>query len=74
MLKLLGSDRTKVITTLLQNFDAAVNVLGTAFDSTDIFVLVYEGTLGAAFAGFSDPRPAKARREIVGRSDLLGKR
>jgi len=30
--------------------------------------------LGAAFSGFSDPKPANARREVIGRSDLLGKR
>jgi serine/threonine-protein kinase HipA len=30
--------------------------------------------LGAAFAGFSDPKPDKAKREVIGRSDLLGKR
>lgn len=43
LLKLLESDRTEVITTLLQKFDAAVNVQGTSFDSPDIFVLVDEG-------------------------------
>lgn len=30
--------------------------------------------LGAAFAGFSDPKPARKTRQVVGRSDLLGKR
>lgn len=33
-----------------------------------------EVALGAAFSGFSDPKPAKAAREVIGRSDLLGKR
>lgn len=30
--------------------------------------------LGEAFTGFSDPKPAKRKRKVVGRSDLLGKR
>jgi serine/threonine-protein kinase HipA len=30
--------------------------------------------LGDSFAGFSDPKPAKRKRKVVGRSDLLGKR
>jgi len=30
--------------------------------------------LGAAFGGFSDPQPVKARRSVVGRSELLGKK
>lgn len=32
-----------------------------------------EVALGAAFAGFSDPKPVTPRREVIGRSDLLGK-
>lgn len=30
--------------------------------------------LGDAFTGFSDPRPVKTTRKVIGRSDLLGKR
>jgi len=33
-----------------------------------------EVALGTAFSGFSGPKPANARREVIGRSDLLGKR
>lgn len=29
---------------------------------------------GEAFTGFSDPKPTKTKRKVVGRSDLLGKR
>jgi len=32
-----------------------------------------EVALGAAFTGFSDPKPVKTERQIIGRSDLLGK-
>lgn len=33
-----------------------------------------DAELGDAFTGFSDPKPAKRKRKVVGRSDLLGKR
>lgn len=33
-----------------------------------------DAALGDAFTGFSDPKPTKTRRKVVGRSDLLGKR
>ena len=31
-----------------------------------------EAKLGDAFAGFSDPEPVKSKRNVIGRSDLLG--
>ena len=31
-------------------------------------------TLGDAFSGFSDPRPTRQKREVIGRSELLAKR
>lgn len=31
-------------------------------------------SLGDAFVGFSDPKPVKTMRKVIGRSDLLGKR
>jgi type I restriction enzyme R subunit len=43
LLKLLTGVRTQVVTTLLQKFEAAVNVNDTVLDSPDIFVLVDEG-------------------------------
>lgn len=43
LLKLLKGVRTQVVTTLLQKFEAAVNVNDTVLDSPDIFVLVDEG-------------------------------
>jgi hypothetical protein len=33
-----------------------------------------EVELGAAFTGFSGPKPAQQDRTVMGRSDLLGKR
>lgn len=32
-----------------------------------------EAALGDAFGGFSDPVPAKAERQVIGRSDLMGR-
>lgn len=43
LLELLQSSRTEVITTLLQKFEAAVNVRDASHDSPNIFVLVDEG-------------------------------
>jgi type I restriction enzyme, R subunit len=43
LIDLLQSPRTEVITTLLQKFEAAVNVKGSVLDSPNIFVLVDEG-------------------------------
>lgn len=43
LLELLEAQRTQVITTLLQKFEAAVNGKDAVFDSPDIFVLVDEG-------------------------------
>ena len=43
LIELLQSPRTEVITTLLQKFEAAVNVKGSVLDSPNIFVLVDEG-------------------------------
>ena len=43
LLELLSSPRTQVITTLLQKFEAAVNVKDTLLDDPNIFVLVDEG-------------------------------
>ncbi len=33
-----------------------------------------DARLGAAFTGLSDPKPLKKQRQVIGRSDLLGKR
>lgn len=33
-----------------------------------------DADLGEAFRGFSDPKPAKSNRAVIGRSDLLGKK
>ena len=43
LLELLEGNRTQVVTTLLQKFEAAVNAKDTVLDSPDIFVLVDEG-------------------------------
>jgi type I restriction enzyme R subunit len=43
LLELLTGNRTQVVTTLLQKFEAAVNAKDTVLDSPDIFVLVDEG-------------------------------
>jgi type I restriction enzyme R subunit len=43
LLELLAGERTQVITTLLQKFDAAVNAKDIVLDSPDTFVLVDEG-------------------------------
>ena len=43
LLELLTSSRTQVVTTLLQKFEAAVNVKDIVLDSPNIFVLVDEG-------------------------------
>ena len=43
LLELLKKGRTQAITTLLQKFEAAVNVKDVKLDSADIFVLVDEG-------------------------------
>lgn len=43
LLELLQSSRTEVITTLLQKFEAAVNVRDAELDNPNIFVLVDEG-------------------------------
>lgn len=32
-----------------------------------------DAQLGAAFTGFSDPKPVKKERQVIGRSDLLGR-
>ncbi len=32
-----------------------------------------DAELGEAFAGFSDPKPVKQERQVIGRSDLLGR-
>src|SRR4029450_6924353 len=43
LLELLTSSRTQVVTTLLEKFEAAVNVKDIVLDSPNIFVLVDEG-------------------------------
>lgn len=43
LLELIEGNRTQVVTTLLQKFEAAVNAKDTVLDSPDIFVLVDEG-------------------------------
>lgn len=39
---------------------------------TRIYAMV-EAELGEAFTNFSDPQPVKAKRQVIGRSELLGK-
>ena len=66
LLELLTSQRTEVITTLLQKFEAAVNAQGTVLDSPNIFVLVDEGhrSQGGSFHA--------AMRRVLPKACLIG--